>query len=130
VRAGDYVALLAYLPSNDPKWEKALQTFRHAIAERSGTATSLGYGPRYLHSTGQLHKGGAANGVFIIVAADAAEDLAIPGAPYSFGVLETAQALGDFQSLERTGRRALLVRLSQRDVDQFERVARQLAGAN
>jgi hypothetical protein len=130
VKAGDYVALLAYLPSNDPKWEKALQTFRHAIAERSGTATSLGYGPRYLHSTGQLHKGGAANGVFIIVAADAAEDLAIPGAPYSFGVLETAQALGDFQSLERTGRRALLVRLSQRDVDQFERVARQLAGAN
>ncbi len=130
VKAGDYVAVLAYLPSDDPKWEKALQAFRHAIAARSGTATSLGYGPRYLHSTGQLHKGGAPNGVFIIVTADATDDLAIPGAPYSFGVLEAAQALGDFQSLGRTGRRALLVRLQRRDVDQFESVARQLAGAN
>jgi glucose-6-phosphate isomerase len=130
VRAGDYVALLAYLPSNDPGWEKALQAFRHAIAARTGTATSLGYGPRYLHSTGQLHKGGAPNGVFIIITADASDDLAIPGAPYSFGVLEAAQALGDFQSLERTGRRALLVRLQERNVDQFEKVAKQLAGAN
>jgi glucose-6-phosphate isomerase len=130
VKAGDYVALLAYLPSEDAKWEAALQAFRHAIATRTGTATSLGYGPRYLHSTGQLHKGGAANGVFIIITADAEEDLPIPGAPYSFGVLEAAQALGDFQSLERTGRRALFVRLQRRDVDQFERVARQLAGAN
>ncbi len=129
VQPGDYVALLAYLPSDDPRWEKALQGFRHAVGTRSGRATSLGYGPRYLHSTGQLHKGGAANGVFIIVTANAAEDLPIPDAPYSFGVLETAQALGDFQSLDRTGRRALLVRLQQRDVDHFERVANQLAGA-
>jgi glucose-6-phosphate isomerase len=130
VKPGDYVALLAYLPSDDPKWEKALQDFRHALAARTGAASSLGYGPRYLHSTGQLHKGGASNGVFIIITADATEDLAIPGSPYSFGVLETAQALGDFQSLERTGRRALLMRLGKRDVDQFERVARQLARAN
>ena len=128
-KAGDYIALLAYLPSDDPRWEQALHAFRQAIATRSAKATSVGFGPRYLHSTGQLHKGGAANGVFIIITADATEDLAIPGAPYSFGVLETAQALGDFQSLDRTARRGLLVRLSKRDVDQFERVAKQLIEA-
>ena len=128
-KAGDYIALLAYLPSDDPRWEQALHAFRQAIATRSAKATSVGFGPRYLHSTGQLHKGGAANGVFIIITADATEDLAIPGAPYSFGVLETAQALGDFQSLDRTARRGLLVRLSKRDVDQFERVAKQLVEA-
>ena len=65
----------------------------------------------------------------ISITADATEDLAIPEAPYSFGVLETAQALGDFQSLDRTGRRGLLVRLSKRDVDQFEAVAKQLVEA-
>jgi glucose-6-phosphate isomerase len=129
VKPGDYVALLAYLPSDDSTWESALQAFRRRISEKTGRATSLGYGPRYLHSTGQLHKGGAANGVFIIITADSADDLAIPGAPYSFGVLETAQALGDFQSLERTGRRALFVRLSNRDVARFESVADQLAAA-
>ncbi len=79
-KAGDYIALLAYLPSDDPEWEQALQTFRQAIATRSAKATSVGFGPRYLHSTGQLHKGGAPNGVFIIITADATEDLAIPGA--------------------------------------------------
>jgi hypothetical protein len=129
VKATDYVALLAYLPSDDPRWETALQTFRSAVAARCTTATSVGYGPRYLHSTGQLHKGGAPNGVFIIVTADAAEDLAIPGEPYSFGVLEMAQALGDFQSLDRTGRRALFVRFQQRDVEQFEKFAAHLAAA-
>ena len=61
----------------------------------------FGYGPRYLHSTGQLHKGGANNGVFLIIVAEADEDLAIPDQPFSFSVLETAQALGDFQSLDR-----------------------------
>jgi hypothetical protein len=127
VRQTDYVALLAYLPPDDPKWEGVLQAFRRAIAVRTGTATSVGYGPRYLHSTGQLHKGGAPNGVFVIITADADEDLSIPGEPYSFGVLETAQALGDFQSLDRAGRRALLVRLRKRDAGQFETVAVHLA---
>ena len=128
-KAGDYIALLAYLPSDDPKWEQALHSFRQAIATRSAKATSVGFGPRYLHSTGQLHKGGAPNGVFIIITADATEDLAIPGAPHSFGVLETAQALGDFQSLDRTGRRGLLVRLPKRDAELFEKVANQLVEA-
>ena len=86
----------------------------------------FGYGPRYLHSTGQLHKGGANNGVFIIIAADAAEDLPIPTEPFSFGVLEMAQALGDFQSLDRAGRRALMVHLPRRDVITLEGVTRAL----
>ncbi len=128
VQPTDYVALLAYVPSDDSKWESALQSLRAAIATRTGTATTVGYGPRYLHSTGQLHKGGASNGVFIIITAESQEDLAIPGEPYSFGVLEMAQALGDFQSLERTGRRALFVRFLQRDAEQFRAFADRLAG--
>jgi hypothetical protein len=75
----------------------------------------FGYGPRYLHSTGQLHKGGANNGVFLIVTAGIAEDLPIPGEPFSFGVLEMAQAIGDFESLDETGRRAMLLHLPRRD---------------
>ena len=128
IQQNDYVAVLAYVPSDDPAWESALQAFRRAVAARTGAATSLGYGPRYLHSTGQLHKGGAPNGVFIVITAEPKEDLAIPGEPYSFGVLEMAQALGDFQSLERTGRRALFVRLPQRDVEQFRQLADRLLG--
>jgi hypothetical protein len=83
----------------------------------------FGYGPRYLHSTGQLHKGGANNGVFIVITAEPAEDLAIPGEPFSFGVLELAQGLGDFQSLDRTGRRALHVHLPRRDPDVLRAIA-------
>ena len=74
----------------------------------------FGYGPRYLHSTGQLHKGGPNTGVFLIVTAPAPADLPIPDAPYSFGVLEMAQALGDFQSLDAAGRRVLHAHLPDR----------------
>ena len=70
-----------------------------------------GYGPRYLHSTGQLHKGGPNTGVFVLVSATPRVDLPIPGEPFSFGVLERAQALGDFTSLDATGRRAIHVQL-------------------
>jgi hypothetical protein len=86
----------------------------------------FGYGPRYLHSTGQLHKGGANNGVFIIVTAEPDQDLAVPGEPFSFGVLESAQALGDFQSLDRAGRRALFVRAPRRDPELIGRLAAEL----
>jgi hypothetical protein len=71
----------------------------------------FGYGPRYLHSTGQLHKGGANNGVFVVITADHAEDVAIPGEPFTFGTLELAQAIGDFQSLDATARRAMHIHL-------------------
>jgi hypothetical protein len=86
-----------------------------AVGQETGCATMFGYGPRYLHSTGQLHKGGANNGVFMIVTAEPENDLPIPGEPFSFGVLEMAQAIGDFQSLDRTKRRALHVHLPRRD---------------
>ena len=75
----------------------------------------FGYGPRYLHSTGQLHKGGPPTGVFVLVSAAAAIDLPIPGQPYSFATLELAQALGDFASLASAGRRALHLHLPSPD---------------
>jgi glucose-6-phosphate isomerase/transaldolase/glucose-6-phosphate isomerase len=129
VHEGDYLGLLAYLPPDRDPFDSALREIRAALGGGSAP-TMFGYGPRYLHSTGQLHKGGANNGVFIIVTAEVAEDLAIPGEPFSFGVLEMAQALGDFESLDKTGRRALHVHLPKRDVqllrDVFKRLRRNL----
>jgi len=111
VRSGDYVSLLAYLPPDDDRFTPALARLRRTIGVSTGCPATLGYGPRYLHSTGQLHKGGPNTGVFVIVASEPAEDLPIPGLPYSFGTLELAQAVGDFESLDRAGRRALLILL-------------------
>ena len=125
VHEGDYLGLLAYLPPDRDPFDSALREIRAALAGGS-VPTMFGYGPRYLHSTGQLHKGGANNGVFIIVTAEVAEDLAIPGEPFSFGVLEMAQALGDFESLDKTGRRALHVHLPKRDVQLLRDVFKQL----
>jgi len=122
IEGGDYFGLLAYLPPDREPFESALQDIRTAVGKRRRCATMFGYGPRYLHSTGQLHKGGANNGAFIIVTADVHEDLPIPGEPFSFGVLEMAQALGDFESLESAGRRALHIHLPRRDVDLMKRV--------
>jgi hypothetical protein len=93
----------------------------------TGCATMFGYGPRYLHSTGQLHKGGANNGVFLILTADAATDLPVPGHPFTFGVLEQAQAIGDFQSLGRLSRRALHVHMPDRSPDRLRALADALA---
>jgi glucose-6-phosphate isomerase len=111
LRPGDYFALLAYLPPTD-EISAALMTFRRAVGEQAGVATMLGYGPRYLHSTGQLYKGGGNTGVFILVSADPIADVAIPGEPFSFGTLELAQALGDMTSLDGGSRRALHLHLS------------------
>jgi glucose-6-phosphate isomerase len=124
----DYFCLLAFLPPEDPGFAAALREFRIDVGARAECATMFGYGPRYLHSTGQLHKGGANNGVFLIVIAEPAEDLAIPDQPFSFSVLETAQALGDFQSLDRTGRRAMLMTMPQRDPELFRRVTASIVG--
>ena len=110
VRAGDYVAILAYVPPSDDMWER-LQSARKAIDERLGVATTVGYGPRYLHSTGQLHKGGPNTGLFIQVFEEPAEDREIPGAGYSFGRLISAQAAGDLASLRERGRRVARVPL-------------------
>jgi hypothetical protein len=121
LRGGDYFALLAYLPPDREPFDEVLYSMRGRLTA-SGYATTVGYGPRYLHSTGQLHKGGANNGVFVIVTAEPKEDLPIPDEPFSFGVLEMAQALGDFESLDQTGRRALHLHLPRRDMTLLQRV--------
>ena len=109
-RAGDYVALTAFLERN-PETEKALSMIRKSVRDQFRVATTLGFGPRFLHSTGQLHKGGGDEGVVVQFTADDQADLPIPGEAYSFGIMKSAQALGDFQSLQRRQRRALRVHL-------------------
>ena len=126
----DYFGLLAYLPPDAEALAHALHELRHDVATRTGCATMLGYGPRYLHSTGQLHKGGPNTGVFMIVTADVALDLPVPDEPYSFGVLELAQAIGDFESLNRTGRRALHLHLPEREPDALRRAGERLMRAD
>jgi transaldolase/glucose-6-phosphate isomerase len=111
---GDYFALLAYL-GPDPALAAALQAWRRSVRDRARVATMFGYGPRYLHSTGQLHKGGPNSGVFVLISATPAEDLPIPGEPFSFGTLEQAQAIGDFASLDAAGRRAVHAHLPSQD---------------
>ncbi len=111
VKAGDYVALTAYL-SASPAHAAPLGAIRQAIRDRFRVATTLGYGPRFLHSTGQLHKGGGDNGVFLQFTADEPSDLAIPGAPHTFGLMKATQALGDLQSLQRRKRRALRIHIA------------------
>jgi glucose-6-phosphate isomerase len=118
----DYFCLLAFLPPDDSRFDGMLKEFRMKAGVRGQCATMFGYGPRYLHSTGQLHKGGANNGVFVVIVAEADEDLSIPDHPFSFSVLETAQAVGDFQSLDREQRRALLVTIPKRDAQLLQRV--------
>ncbi|HKV30866.1 MAG TPA: bifunctional transaldolase/phosoglucose isomerase [Candidatus Dormibacteraeota bacterium] len=113
VRAGDYVALLAFITPNADH-DRALDAIRLAIRDKYRVATTVGYGPRYLHSTGQLHKGGPNTGVFLQVVGDDPDDLPIPGERFTFGVLKQAQALGDFQALRNHGRRVL--RIQVRDV--------------
>jgi glucose-6-phosphate isomerase len=119
---GDYLCLLAFFPPDDSRFDGLLKEFRTKFGVRGNCATMLGYGPRYLHSTGQLHKGGANNGVFVVIVAEADEDLPIPDHPFSFSVLETAQAVGDFQSLDREQRRAVLVTMPRRDPESLRRV--------
>ena len=111
VGSGDYVGIQAYLDRTS-ETEDALQRARVAIRDRYRVATTVGFGPRFLHSTGQLHKGGANNGVFIqVVDGTRSTDLPIPGRPYSFGTLIDAQALGDLRSLRKRGRRVARVTL-------------------
>ncbi|MHC1771649.1 MAG: bifunctional transaldolase/phosoglucose isomerase [Flexilinea sp.] len=106
----DYVAINAYLPRNETLLEE-LQSVRKQILDQSGCATTLGFGPRFQHSTGQLHKGGANNGVFIQLVANCPKDTEIPNEGMTFSVLERAQALGDFEALLAMERRAIRIDL-------------------
>ena len=103
---GDYLAIMAYIPQT-PEVDFALDKLRREVNERHGIATTTGYGPRFLHSTGQLHKGGPESGLFLQLTAEHAEDLAIPNAPFTFGVLADAQAVGDLRALRGSNRRAV-----------------------
>jgi transaldolase/glucose-6-phosphate isomerase len=110
VSAGDYFALLGYIQMNKDH-EKALQAIRHTVRDKKHVATCLGFGPRFLHSTGQAYKGGPNSGVFLQVTCDDALNLPVPEQKYTFGVVKAAQARGDFQVLAERGRRALRVHL-------------------
>ncbi|MBI3995319.1 MAG: glucose-6-phosphate isomerase [Nitrospirae bacterium] len=101
-KPSDYVAVTAYLDRSDPN-DGLLQRFRVRIRDRYRLAVTLGYGPRYLHSTGQLHKGGPRTGCFIQITSENRADLSIPGQPYGFSTLKRAQALGDYLSINRCG---------------------------
>ena len=106
LKTGDYFALLAYLPMT-PEHEDALQAIRRAVRDAKKVATCLGFGPRFLHSTGQAYKGGPNSGVFLQITCDDSLDLAVPGQKFTFGVVKAAQARGDFQVLADRHRRAL-----------------------
>jgi glucose-6-phosphate isomerase len=111
VRPGDYLAIQAYLPRNKDS-ERRLHRARMRLRDKLRVATTVGFGPRFLHSTGQLHKGGPKTGVFVQVVEPPQEDVPIPGQPYSFGRLIAAQAVGDLQSLRGHGRRVARVRIA------------------
>ncbi len=109
-KPGDYVAINAYLP-RDAHFTEELTDLRVAIRQRTRLATTVGFGPRFQHSTGQLHKGGKNNGVFLQITAEPVEDIPIPGEGLTFGQLERAQALGDLEALQVKDRRALRIQL-------------------
>jgi len=109
-RDHEYVDIQAYL-TEKPETERALNEIRLDIRDRLKTTTTLGYGPRYLHSTGQYHKGGPNDGLFIQLAADVSEDTEIPGRDYSFGTFRKAQAQGDLEALKKHDRRVLRINL-------------------
>jgi transaldolase / glucose-6-phosphate isomerase len=112
VNAGDYVALNAYVEMNAAN-DEVIQTIRHRVRDQKKVATTVGYGPRFLHSTGQLHKGGANNGVFVQITCADPVDLPLPGEKYTFGVLKAAQEAGDFMALSKRGRRLVRVHLKE-----------------
>jgi len=110
IGVGDYFAVLGYIPMNAAN-ERVLQGIRHAVRDKKKVATVLGFGPRFLHSTGQAYKGGPNSGVFLQITCDDAKDLPVPGQKYTFGIVKAAQARGDFAVLAERGRRALRVHL-------------------
>ena len=110
IKAGDYFAVLGYIQMN-AEHEQSLQALRHLVRDQKRVATCLGFGPRFLHSTGQAYKGGPNSGVFLQVTCDDSVELPVPGQKFTFGVVKAAQARGDFQVLADRGRRALRVHL-------------------
>jgi transaldolase/glucose-6-phosphate isomerase len=110
LKAGDYFALLGYVQMNEPH-QKTLKSMRMNVRDQKKVATCLGFGPRFLHSTGQAYKGGPNSGVFLQITCNDKADLPVPGQKFTFGVVKAAQARGDFQVLAGRKRRALRVHL-------------------
>jgi transaldolase/glucose-6-phosphate isomerase len=106
IKPGDYIALLNYIEET-PEIDRKFQELRTQLRDATRCAVTVGYGPRFLHSTGQLHKGGPPTGVFFQIIANDQADFAIPGEPYTFSILKQAQALGDFRALAKRGRRVI-----------------------
>ena len=125
-KTGDYFALQAYLPPSQETTE-ALQDIRLELLKHTRLATTLGYGPRFLHSTGQLHKGGQNRGLFLQIIDEPDVDLPVPETDYSFKDLIKAQALGDYKALKQRGRRVLRVNLGS-DVASGLRTLKKLLG--
>jgi hypothetical protein len=110
LRPGDYFATLAFIDMT-PDAMRTLEAVRTVVRDRRKVATTVGFGPRYLHSTGQVHKGGPASGVFLVITCKDPEDVAVAGQKYTFGTIKLAQALGDLEVLASRGRRVLRVHL-------------------
>lgn len=127
--AGEYLALLAYVEMSAAN-EAALQRVRHALRSVFRVATCLGFGPRFLHSTGQVHKGGPNSGVFIQITCDDAADVPVPGRRCSFGAVKAAQARGDLEVLAARGRRVLRLHVTGNLLDGLNRLADLAAGTS
>ena len=118
---GDYLAIVSYMPV-DAEANRLLDELRSKIMERFRIATTAGYGPRYLHSTGQLHKGGPASGLYLQLTSNCNQELPIPGQPYGFDVLAAAQAIGDYQALTNLGRRLVSLNLGDDPISGLRRL--------
>lgn len=125
--AGDYLSIQAYLTPN-AEAARVLQEIRVALRDRLRVATTVGWGPACLHSTGQMHKGGPASGLFIQITGDDREDLAIPGAGYGFSTLKAAQALGDLQSLRDGARRVIRLHLNGKQSQGLQQLSQMVQG--
>jgi transaldolase/glucose-6-phosphate isomerase len=127
-RGGDYVALMAYL-TEKPEIEKALERIRLKLRDELKLATTLGYGPRFLHSTGQFHKGGPNTGLFLQLTGGDDHDAPVPDEPYTFGVLKRAQAQGDLEALRKHGRRVMRIDLGRDTIRGLNKLEQSIAQA-
>ena len=121
IKPGDYIAFLNFIEET-PEMDQKFQDLRTHLRDKTKCAVTVGYGPRFLHSTGQLHKGGPDTGVFFQIIADDHTDFPIPGEDYTFSILKQAQALGDFRALSKRGRRVIGVDISNNSLDTLEQV--------
>jgi len=121
IKPGDYIAFLNFIEET-PEIDQQFQEIRTQLRDATKCAVTVGYGPRFLHSTGQLHKGGPDTGVFFQIIADDQTDFPIPGEDYTFSILKQAQALGDFRALSKRGRRVISIEISNNAFDTLEQI--------